>query len=143
MSEDDFLRLIPEVVHSKKTFADVLDTAPRRSWTYPMRVTPDGKCYLPARSLRPSAHRPPADIQSFYPGSTDMVRMWEALGFVTRIEIPQQLPIYVEVQRLLPTDTGGDIVPKDAPTAQDVQKALGTKSQWQLNSKGRLVPSSQ
>ena len=72
-----------------------------------------------------------------------MVRMWEALGFVTRIEIPQQLPIYVEVQRLLPTDTGGDIVPKDAPTAQDVQKALGTKSQWQLNSKGRLVPSSQ
>ena len=95
-----------------KNFADLLDTIPRRLWTYPMRITPDSKCYSFPLCAGTDAG---VDLSSFYPGSTDMVRMWEALGFVTRIEIPQQLPIYVEVQRLLPTDTGGDIVPKDRP----------------------------
>ena len=45
MSEYDFLHLVPEVVRDGKNFADLLDTIPRRLWTYPMRITPDSKCY--------------------------------------------------------------------------------------------------
>ena len=72
-----------------------------------------------------------------------MARYWELLGFVTRIDIPEQPPIYIEVQRLLPSEKGGgddDDVSTESAKAEDVQTALGGGSKWQLNGKDRLIP---
>ena len=70
-----------------------------------------------------------------------MVRLWSYLGFVTRLEIADQPPVYVEVQRLLPTELPGE--QRDSVVAasdEDVKKALGENREWRLNEKGRLVP---
>ncbi|EJF58812.1 hypothetical protein DICSQDRAFT_172636 [Dichomitus squalens LYAD-421 SS1] len=62
-----------------------LTQIPRRSWTEGLRVTPD-------------------DVSSaFFPGCTDMVRMWTGLGFVVRNDSgPPSLPIWIETERNLP-----------------------------------------
>ena len=65
-----------------------------------------------------------------------MARYWELLGFVARVEIQDQMPVYVEVERRLPV---GGVNTNAALTDQDLQKALGADGKWRLDN-GRLVP---
>lgn len=64
-----------------------------------------------------------------------MSRYWELLGFIARVEIPNQMPVYVEVERRLPGDGAGT---NTAVTDEELQKALGEDGKWKIV-KGRLV----
>ena len=42
------------------------------------------------------------DDSQFFPGCTDMVRHWQQLGFIARVELPAGVdPVFVEVERKL------------------------------------------
>lgn len=44
--------------------------------------------------------------EDFYPGCTDMVRHWQRLGFIAKIQPgPNALPIFIETERNLPVDS--------------------------------------
>lgn len=81
-----------------------------------------------------------------------MSRYWELLGFITKITIPNQLPVYVEVQRLLPEpfdivsspSTGGMqarmlMSHPPPPPNIDLDQVLGTQGEWKVED-GRIVP---
>lgn len=84
-----------------KEIPGLLEETTRRRWTEPMRITPNSTSPL-LNSNAPMLTQNALDNSQFFPGCTDMVRHWQQLGFIARIDLPGDAdPVFVEVQRKL------------------------------------------
>lgn len=84
--------------------AGKLEETTRRPWTRIFRETDEGELFSMSWALLLISCA--LDQEDFYPGCTDMVRHWQRLGFIAKIQpAPGVLPVFIETERNLPVDS--------------------------------------